>query len=137
MPACIAQLVQLVAEGLPPDSADTIAEALLPVIASFPEYAAPALHDAMVRLPTLVDPDVAAGLSSDACDAIAPRMLALAATCNGSPGSEATQPFREMMAGFCAVCYGHAPVETLLSSTFGHGGEGGGGGFTRASALRR
>jgi hypothetical protein len=68
-------------------------------------------------------------------------MFAVAGACVGSPGTDATQPFRILVADAIAVCRGEKPAAVLDRSygsvlSLGAVGAAGGGGFVSARTLR-
>lgn len=117
VPALVPTLIAVTAAGdIAADNVDGVAEALLSALVGYPAIAKAPLEEAIAAVPDsegAVTTDVAAGLTPEVCAAIASKLLSVAAVSVGSPGSDATSPFRELVADLYAVWRGNKPLADL------------------------
>ena len=95
---------------------DSLAEALLVLFSSYPALTRDPAASAAVAAAALRPSSSGDVLSSTDAAALVDKLCAVAAACRGSPGTDATQPFRDLVADALAICRGELPVSELNRS---------------------
>jgi len=136
VPSFVPLLFGLGTSGVAPELTDSLAEALLAMLVAYPSLSRGPLAAAASRMGEKLSPDVAAVLTPPVTAAIVDKLFAVGSGSLGSPGSDATQPFRDLVADIVSICRGHTPLTELQREYGGisRAGAGAAGGFMSAAA---